>query len=469
MKKYSKLVLVFHFLLFTLLCNAQYDVLLSFNGANGAYPGARLTLSGNILYGMTSGGGANNVGVIFSIHIDGSGYKELLDFDGTNGSYPIGSLLLSGNMLYGMTSGPNIGNDYGNIFSIDTNGNNYKNLLNFNIANGREPAGSLTLLGNVLYGMTYMGGANGIGVIFSIDTSGGGYRDLLDFNGVNGGEPYGNLTLSEGKLYGMTCYGGVNGRGVVFSIDTDGGGYRDLFNFNGINGDEPFGSLTFSEGKLYGMTSGSGGSLADSVGNIFSIDTNGRNYKVLLDFNEEDGAEPFGTLIYSSGLLFGMTQYGGTYNDGVIFSIDTNGSGYANLFDFHGIDGSLPGESLLLSGNVLYGMASDSGAHYNGVIFSLKDTNGRLGVSNLDGNKGSIIVYPNPNNGTFSLSLSNVNSACNIEIYNILGEKVFTETLPQNQSNNTISLISQPSGLYFYRVIEESGNLVGNGKLVIEK
>jgi len=100
-----------------------------------------------------------------------------------------------------------------------------------------------------------------------------------------------------------------------------------------------------------------------------------------------------------------------------------------------------------------------------------KECDATLGINNIitNTNKAEVKVYPNPSNGTFTLSLSNVNATCNVEIYNILGEKVFTETLPQNQSNNTISLISQPSGVYFYRVIEESGNLVGNGKLVIEK
>ena len=78
-------------------------------------------------------------------------------------------------------------------------------------------------------------------------------------------------------------------------------------------------------------------------------------------------------------------------------------------------------------------------------------------------------VFPNPNHGSFTLSLSNVNATCNVEIYNILGKKVYTETLPQSQNNNRINLTGQPSGVYFYRVITQNGKLVGSGKVVIQK
>lgn len=57
---------------------AQYSKLLDFNGTNGSAPLGSLTLSGNILYGMTSQGGVNNLGRIFKINTDGTGYTMLL-------------------------------------------------------------------------------------------------------------------------------------------------------------------------------------------------------------------------------------------------------------------------------------------------------------------------------------------------------------------------------------------------------
>jgi hypothetical protein len=49
------------------------------------------------------------------------------------------------------------------------------------------------------------------------------------------------------------------------------------------------------------------------------------------------------------------------------------------------------------------------------------------------------------------------------------GEKVFIEVLSQNQSNNTINLTGQLSGVYFYRIIANSGELIRDGKLIIQK
>ena len=69
-----------------------YNVLLSFSGTGGAYPGKMpagdLTLSGSTLYGMTSDGGTSNGGTIFSINTDGSGFQNLFSFSGTNGNFP---------------------------------------------------------------------------------------------------------------------------------------------------------------------------------------------------------------------------------------------------------------------------------------------------------------------------------------------------------------------------------------------
>jgi uncharacterized repeat protein (TIGR03803 family) len=67
---------------------------------------------------MTEDGGANNQGMVFSIDTDGSGYRDLLDFSGSNGQYPCGDLLLGGSTLYGMTEA---GGEYGDgtVFALN--------------------------------------------------------------------------------------------------------------------------------------------------------------------------------------------------------------------------------------------------------------------------------------------------------------------------------------------------------------
>ena len=215
--------------------------------------------------GMARGGGRDLDGVVFSIDTNGSGYKDLLDFNSTNGSFHFTKLVNSGKVLYGMTDFGGI-NNKGCVFSIDTNGSNYKDLLDFNGANGYNPTSSLTLSGKVLYGMTSSAGVNFYGNIFSIDTDGGNYHNLLTFNNADGNNPNSTLTLVGKSLFGMTAQGGANGIGLIFSIDTNGTGYKDILDFNGTNGSSPIGSILSTDGILYGMVQDGG---SNNVGVIF--------------------------------------------------------------------------------------------------------------------------------------------------------------------------------------------------------
>jgi hypothetical protein len=79
-----------------------------------------------------------------------------------------------------------------------------------------------------------------------------------------------------------------------------------------------------------------------------------------------------------------------------------------------------------------------------------------------------VSIFPNPNNGEFMIRSSAVSAQSSIEIYNVLGQPVFAE-IRQPADDNLININSQPSGIYFYRVIAEGGNLLGEGKFVIQK
>jgi hypothetical protein len=76
-------------------------------------------------------------------------------------------------------------------------------------------------------------------------------------------------------------------------------------------------------------------------------------------------------------------------------------------------------------------------------------------------------VYPNPNKGIFTLESSIPIDNSIVEIDNMVGQQVLKMEMtgPKNQVN----LQGQPAGVYFYRVLDESGNLLGNGKFVIQK
>ena len=386
------------------LCASQADsqtftTLVQFtrNGgkADGFVPWGSLTLVGTSLYGMTAHGGTRGYGNVFSVGIDGSSYQNLLSLTGSGGAasgeYPYGSLTLVGASLYGMTQQGGA-NSIGNVFGVGINGANYQNLISFTgsggTANGSLPNGSLTLVGTALYGMTPDGGPY-VGNLFSVGTDGTNYQNLVSFTDgtgtADGYEPLGSLTLVGTSLYGMTLGGGNNDYGNIFSVGTDGTNYQSLVSFSGsgtggtANGKWPNGSLTLVGSSLYGMTEhgGTGG-----YGNVFSVGTDGTSYQNLLSFTGSGGTAngwgPAGSLTLVGTSLYGMTA-GGGYGNGNIFSVGLDGSGYRDLYDFTqnyatyagGTDGFLPEGDLLFSGGTLFGMTMGGGANDAGTVFAL--------------------------------------------------------------------------------------------------
>lgn len=478
MKKITTLVLILWGISFA---NAQYAVLHNFNDTNGANPYGALIASGNNLYGTTWMGGKSKSGVVFSVQANGTGYTVLHNFIGTDGSSPNGALTLSDSTLYGTTSVGGI-NDSGVIFSVQTNGSGYTVLHNFKQSDGAEPSnGTLTLSGSTLYGMTYTGGMHGYGTIYSIHTNGAGYTVLHNFIGTDGQQSNCSLTLSGSTLYGMTSWGGKDGYGVVFSINTNGSGYIVLHNFNDSTGGNPVGYLTLSGNTLYGVTNHGG---ANFLGTIFSIQTNGNGYTDMYNFSGSgtDGEEPVGGLVLSGNTLYGIASQGlGQSSYGLIFSIQTNGSSFSDLFDNFGFDivytGMWPENALTLSGNSLYGMTSNGGLYSNyGVIFSLSIP---ASVNELSTGREMISAFPNPSNGVFNLQIANgqqLMANSQVEVYNMLGEKVYAAPLNPPVRGTSSTTISLPygegrgaAGIYLYRVTSETGNVIGTGKIIIQK
>jgi uncharacterized repeat protein (TIGR03803 family) len=109
-----------------------FTKLLDFNvTGNGSEPYGTFFSDGTFLYGMTSKGGTNSFGTIFKILPDGTGYTKLLDFNGTgNGSFPLGTLISDGTFLYGVTSGGGTSN-VGTIFRILPDGTGYVRMQTF--------------------------------------------------------------------------------------------------------------------------------------------------------------------------------------------------------------------------------------------------------------------------------------------------------------------------------------------------
>jgi len=126
------------------------------------------------------------------------------------------------------------------------------------------------------------------------------------------------------------------------------------------------------------------------------------------------------------------------------------------------------------SGLYNYYVTVTKGACINDSVPITVDVHLCTGINNLTYSSGQITVYPNPSTGQFTLQSSVVSCQWSVEVYNMLGEKVYTATLPPPNrggasSSFQINLSSETSGIYLYRVISETGNLLGEGKLVIQK
>jgi hypothetical protein len=80
-------------------------------------------------------------------------------------------------------------------------------------------------------------------------------------------------------------------------------------------------------------------------------------------------------------------------------------------------------------------------------------------------NKVSSKIYPNPNDGLFTLSLSKFYSESEVVIYDLLGRTVYSAKI--NSAISQINLISQ-IGMYFYKIQLPSGISITSGKFVVE-
>ena len=351
-------------------------VLHSFNGKDGSYPFARLSIDGQgNLYG-TNGGNPVPPATSASIFKLSPTGKLAVPF--RTAATGICNLCID-NLLR-----DHQGNLYGTEAAAGSSGNGAVFKL--------TPAGSFTVLYNFtggtdgkypndglvsdeqgnLYGTTGLGGAFGQGVIFEV-TPAGVEQVLYSFTGgADGGTPWGRLLRdSQGNLFGTTYADGALklSFGVVFKLAPD-GVESVLHSFTGgSDGGHPNGDLIAdSQGNLYGTTP----SVNDGPhGTVFKITQQGL-LTVLHTFSGSDGFDPrSGVIMDASGNLVGTTWSGGAFGDGVAYQLAPDGTETV-LHSFSGPDGSLPVGGVVFDqqGN-LYGSTAYGGAFNDGVVFKL--------------------------------------------------------------------------------------------------
>ena len=110
----------------------------SFNATGVTLQVSGLILSSNTLYGIEMGcaseldGGCSSE--LFALNTDGTGFTNLYSFGGGDGpwrrSFYFAGLILSDNTLYGTTSAGG-GYDIGTVFALNTDGTGFTNLYSF--------------------------------------------------------------------------------------------------------------------------------------------------------------------------------------------------------------------------------------------------------------------------------------------------------------------------------------------------
>jgi hypothetical protein len=80
-----------------------------------------------------------------------------------------------------------------------------------------------------------------------------------------------------------------------------------------------------------------------------------------------------------------------------------------------------------------------------------------------------IKIFPNPTNGQFNMQINQLSNLQmnSVVIYNVLGEKVYSNTQLPQSTQLTINLSAQATGIYFLQLKTDEGVL--SKKLVVVK
>jgi Secretion system C-terminal sorting domain len=77
-----------------------------------------------------------------------------------------------------------------------------------------------------------------------------------------------------------------------------------------------------------------------------------------------------------------------------------------------------------------------------------------LAVGDVNSTAGNIEVYPNPNNGTFTMTSPGLSKGEEVLIYNIVGQKVYSSAITEQKK---IISLDVPAGVYTVVVRDETG------------
>lgn len=389
--------------------------------------------------------------------IDGNGGKVGLD--------SIGNIYMTGSNEFTATVGSNSINPGGFLAKFDNNGNNLwiKKILGYNNSSVHVDAVFLNLeiLNNELYreGVTYND-------TIVIDTT------TIIANTANYG---GQLILSKfdlnGNMLDVNLDGGPNMYFVFADMEQNGNTY-----ITGAFED----SARFDTISFIAVNNSSNAYVAkyDNSGNLVWVSQIASSVESL-----GFGICYFNGFIYVTGSFRGTTQFGAysiaaqSSNDMFIAIYDTNGNcvgvrNFGRAFGY-GIASDANGNCIVTGAfdqTVSIGSTNLTTYGYEDILLAKHDI--FTGVNEIEENhslKQQLIIYSNPNNGSFKVKLpEEIKSSRNAKlyIYDNVGKLISSFSLDKNPDDMRFDISHSPIGFYFVKLIQDEKTY--SGKLIIE-
>ncbi|MBV9992576.1 MAG: hypothetical protein JOZ72_14955 [Alphaproteobacteria bacterium] len=404
---------------------------------DGEFPAGAPVKDGNKLYGTTEGGGANGVGTVYRYNVSNTNYADIFDFasTGTNLYSPEGALIEdTGGNLYG-TAKLGGAHGHGGVYKLNAPGGgggwtittiySFCTTTSGSICtDGDSPRAGLTYAGqaggsqydgtSLLFGNTFIGGANDHGAVFALQLSGGVWSEKVihDFAGAttDGQNPTSSMWMDgSNNIFGTTLHGGSASKGFVFELTPGMNQWTNAWTETAVynmcwtavakcpDGNLPTGLIMDGSGNIYAAAElGGNGINPSGGGTFFKLDNPGGCTEggvatfwcltVIHNFctaaNCTDGYIPAATtnpVEDASGNFYGVTSNGGTGaggfpGGGTLYKITSAGA-YSVLASFctGGCgNGETPISTPVWDGTTLYGATQGGGDATNlaGVLWS---------------------------------------------------------------------------------------------------
>ena len=314
---------------------ATETVLHSFGGPDGAGPPAGVIADGKGgFFGATIFGGTRGNGTVFQIKPKGDGtYTETVLYSitgGSDGYRPVGGVAMDahGALYVSPLGGGNAGcfAGCGTVEKLTPGPKGYTEttIYRFNPSpDANQPVGTPVVdSSGAIYGVAQSGGLTGNGAVFELAPSKSGYTESVIYSlpgGAGGYAPQSGLSIdAHGNIYGEATSGGLQNRrcsggcGVIFELERSGSTFTPLtiYRFDGADGDYPDAPVTpdSATGVIYGTTQ-YGGVWVDGV--VFALVPSHGTYSETVIHAVPKGVQSgvfmSPMLLTKSGTLYGTT------------------------------------------------------------------------------------------------------------------------------------------------------------------